>query len=818
MRLLLTTIGFVSCVCVVARATEDSSLAVQAQRILVTKCVSCHGVDKQEGNLRLDSLTSAKSGGDRGPAIIPRDLPQSLLIRAVLFADADLQMPPKQKLPDSDIRILSDWVQMGADWAEIPGSTPSSIAGQGTGDAFTDAENPIRRLFHGERLDLWSLQKPVKSEVPVGREHPIDAFIAHRLQTHQLQISPEADRRTLIRRLTFDLTGLPPTPAEVESFAGDSSPGAWESLVDRLLGSPAYGERQARLWLDVVRYADTQGYERDELRPLAWQYRDYVVRSFREDKPWNQFIREQLAGDELVQGVPQTPAEADQLIATGYLRIGQWDSTAAIFQEEDRVRAETLADLTNTTASAFLGLTMSCCQCHDHKYEPLSQADHYRFRAFFAGVNFEGDIPVALVSEQTAIEAHNAAIQASVAELKSRRETLDAGREENRQAVEDLDRQMTELESQKRSLPKALGVREQGPDAPATHVLSQGDHLSPREEVAPGFLSVLSPGAAKISPPREDTSGRRLALANWIASPENPWTARVIVNRVWQQHFGTGLVATPNDFGYTGDRPSHPELLDWLAVTFMEQGWSIRELHRRIVLSVTYRQSSQDRPEGRPVDPENRLLWRQNRQRLDAETLRDSLLSVSGLLRPCSGGDSRWPAVPEELLQAQPGIAEALEGKDDGRRQGWYTNSPEETDVRSLYLIRKRCLPIPFLQVFDLPEATTSCARRETTVVAPQALMLLNSPEGLRFAQALSARVLHAGSGQNSTETTRQSVSQLFQFALQRNATAEEMQLAEDFLHRHTAAHSSAGKTAEQLALTDLCRAVLNLNEFVYVD
>ncbi|MBC7815615.1 MAG: PSD1 domain-containing protein [Planctomycetaceae bacterium] len=492
---------------------------------------------------------------------------------------------------------------------------------QATGDAFTDKRNPIRKLFRGERLDLWSLKKPrsharqsvgdpqlgsPREDGPRSGErgygsHMIDGFIRERLMKAGLQPSLEADRRTLIRRLTFDLTGLPPNADDVQAFVKDQSPDAYyDKLVDRLLESPRYGERQARLWLDVVRYADTNGYERDEFRPLAWQYRDYVIRSFNQDKPFDQFIREQLAGDELVDGAPTTPAEADMLIATGFLRLGQWDSTASIFQEEVRLRAEQMADLTNTTASAFLGLTISCCQCHDHKYDPLSQADHYRLRAFFAGVTPRDDLAISLADEQTAIDKHNAELDQQAAPLKAEQAKLNKA---NKPRHEELKTKLAEIESKKRQSRRAMGAIDPGSTAPAIHVFYQGDFSAPRDEVSPGFVSVFTPGPAAIQPPRANTTGRRLALANWIASPENPWTPRVIVNRIWQQHFGTGLVVTPNDFGYSGERPTHPELLDWLAVEFMQRGWSIKELHRLIVKSATYRQGSES---GRVGDGENR--------------------------------------------------------------------------------------------------------------------------------------------------------------------------------------------------------------------
>ena len=692
-------------------------------------------------------------------------------------------------------------------------------------NAMSDPRNPIRKLFRGERLDLWSLKAPDWKSF--DKNASIDSLVRRRCKKAGIEPSPEADRRTLIRRLSFDLIGLPPTMKEVERFIGEDSPDAYENLVDRLLASPRYGERQARLWLDVVRYADTQGYERDEFRPLMWKYRDYVVKSFNRDKPFDHFVREQLAGDELVAGPPKNEEEADALIATGYLRLGQWDSTASIFQEDDRLRAEQMADLTNTTASAFLGLTMSCCQCHDHKYDPLSQADHYRLRAFFSGVEAEDELVVELPEKLAEIRRRNETLDKRMEALKKKESELKEEKDE--EGLARIEKEKENLEKKRVKPSFATGASDSGSSTPVTRVFYQGDFRAPREEVFPGFVSVLHPGPAKVTQPRDDTSGRRLALADWIASPENPWTARVIVNRIWQQHFDRGLVETPNDFGLAGAKPTHPDLLDWLALQFVRDGWSIKELHRKIVTSATYRQSSSIPPRkgGSPSphahpDPENTLLWRQNLRRLDAETLRDSLLAVSGLLKTKNAGKPLWPEVQEDLLKAQPSILEALEGKDGGRMQGWYPDPKNPADVRSLYLVRKRSLPIPFLQAFDLPGTTVSCGRRDTTIVAPQALMLLNSPSAVRYAKAFSKRVagLTDDAGFNDAANAVKTVKTVFRLGLQRDPAPDESRLARDLLARHMLKRREKRDEPEarRLALADLCRAVLNLNEFIYID
>jgi cytochrome c551/c552 len=1042
-------------------ADDVAKFVDDVQPLLIGKCVSCHGPEKQEGGLRLDSLAAARDGGEQGPAIVPGDVAKSLLVKAISFRDPNLQMPPKQKLSEKEIATLTEWVKAGARWPEpvvvlfedepqflsvltsgngkgrlvtentysgkaalgmtplqrdnpkVPnwsfpirekpgagefrylrlawkkrgegsvmleiaqngnwpdakvakgryfagpnttgwaaisvgekapsewkvetfdlwkdigefsftgcaptcdrgeeaffdamilgptiesldayraGSSSSIMPGKtappsndNVGDAFTDRRNPVRKAFGGERLDLWSLKGPVSS----GKS--IDELVLAALAKEKSELAPEADSRTLIRRLSFDLLGLPPTPEEVANFERESRAdrsAAYRKLVDRLLASPHYGERQARLWLDVVRYADTNGYERDEFRPLIYQYRDYVIRSFNQDKPFDQFVREQLAGDELLlskaKGSTIRTADEDLLLATGFLRLGQWDSTASIFQEEPRLRAEMMADLTNTTASAFLGMTFSCCQCHDHKYDPLTQADHFRLRAFFAAVQDKNDTVVSSPNELAEIKRHNAALDAQAEPLKKEQAAmLDASRErvsnerrgklteDVRKSLEtdpakwddatkkklqpvldqlkvndkdaraaldeaakqrdgELTQQITAFHSKKREPRKGMTAQDSGRNAPETRIFYQGDFASPRDAVEPGFPSVFAPAAAVVSPPAENTTGRRLALANWIASEKNPWTARVIVNRIWQQHFGTGLVATPNDFGFSGARPTHQELLDTLAVEFMRRGWSIKDLHRTIVTSATYRQKS-----GigfQPVTAAKVELPKHDRQdayptaftptvrRLDAETLRDALLAVSGLLKPYDSGKPLWPPVAEELLKAQPAILEAEKGGDGGRMQGWYANPIEETDVRSVFLVRKRCLPIPFLQAFDLPDTTVSCARRDTTVVAPQALMLLNSDEGVRYAKSVADRLTATTPLDfDDAERTRKLIDSLFQRALVRSPTSDERSLAVEFLRRHRAEHAktSSSAPAAHRAFVDLCRAILNLNEFAYID
>jgi hypothetical protein len=733
------------------------------------------------------------------------------------------------------------------------------------GDAWSDSRNPVRSRFKGQRLDHWSLKVPLRAHPPVvqGMAHvrnAIDQFMLARLDTKGLSPSPEADRKTLIRRLTFGLTGLPPTTEEVQGFLDDQQPDAYERLVDRLLSSRQYGERWARHWLDVVRYADSNGFERDEFRPTAWRYRDYVIKSFNDDKPYNQFLREQLAGDEMAGDRNDAQAE-EQRIATGFLRLGPFDTTKETNLDNPiRQRDELLTDLVNTTASGFLGLTFTCCKCHDHKYDPFLQADHYRLRAYFAAVEF-ADYSVTNSSQaRTQIEeriaefakelaprqqAMNALIEGPSQRIRLRREVriraivklfvksgVVTDRDALRQAVDKLQKDAQHVDPDlaaagfkgkdkktyetlkneigqlraRKDLWKALGIKENVAKVPPTKVLKSGDYRRPAEDVQPGIPSLFVPGPASTSA-KGKTTGRRSALADWIASRQNPWTARVMVNRIWQQHFGKGLVATPDDFGHSGSPPSNPALLDWLAVEFMETGWSIKHIQRLIVTSAAYRQTSADDPKKRAIDPENALLWRQNIQRLDAETLRDALLAVSGRMLPTAAGPPAWPEVPPEVIRANPNIDEETD-----RLQGYYTESGDRTDVRSIFLVRKRSVPSPFLQAFNQPDPACTCGRRDASIVAPQALMLLNNPFSVRIAQGLAERL------QKECGTdTRKQLERAFRLALARPAVEEEAEVVLRELARLRRVHAEQ-KDADQAALADVCSAILNTNEFIYVD
>ncbi len=869
-------------------AQENEQHFIQRVKpLLDSRCVSCHGADKQKGALRLDSRGAALKGGESGPAIVPGKPSESLLLKAVMHAKPDLEMPPKEKLTTNDIAVLERWIKEGALWPE---TKPSQAAlrltpGERIGSAWSDQRNPIVKIFGGLRLDLWSLRPIRQPALPSVRartwiRNPIDRFVLARLEAERLRPSREADRRVLARRLYFDLTGLPPPPEELEEFVSDKRADAYERLVDRLLNSHAYGEQWARQWLDVIRYSDSNGFDWDEFRPRAWLFCDYVIRSFNADKPFDQFVREQLAGDELLSGPPRNAAEQDCLIATSYLRLGPHDNSAPLFSEQARSRAELMADLTEITGSAFLGLTLACCRCHDHKYDPLSQADHYRMRAFFEPVKFADDLPIDIAEEQQTIRRHNEEIDKvikpkqqerdellSKVKLRLREEKLSKlsaeerdllngprpqGTNELKAKIEQLEkkvepgekeavaaltpdekarhgslsREIDKLKQQKQPMQFGLLMTDAEGKPPVTKILFQGNHKQERDPVEPGFVSALDPNSASIrKPPNPKTTGRRLTLAEWIVSPGNPLASRVIANRVWQGHFGRGLVATPNDFGLAGARPSHPELLDWLASEFMREGWSLKKLHRLIVTSATYRQASSTgapesaRVEGTPamlmasarrpvvpslgrsgripaqVDSDNRLLWRQNLRRLSAEQMRDALLSVSGLLNNRTGGRPSWPELPVEVLRANP----ALLDDNAEKNKGWYTSPLAERNVRSVYLVQKRTVPVPFMETFDLPENTTSCPRRNESIVAPQALSLLNGSLALDAARALAKRVA-AEMGADD----RAQVDRAFALALQRSPDEKE--------------RTACLALLKQRSLLELCRALLNVNEFIYFD
>jgi hypothetical protein len=687
--------------------------------------------------------------------------------------------------------------------------------------------------------DDWafhSFKRPAVPEVTSSKSqstNEVDRFLLARLKEKGLSFAPEADRRTLIRRLYFDLIGLPPSPDEVEAFVASKDADAYEKLVEKLLASPQFGERQALLWLDLVRFAETDGFNADGTRPHAWRYRDYVIKSFNADKPFDRFVKEQIAGDELY------PGDNDALVATGFLRHYPDEYNAVNLEQR---RYEIITDITDTTAAAFLGLTAGCARCHDHKYDPVTQVDYFRMQAFFAGF-WPVDAPLSSPAERAAQARRLAAWEAKTAEIRAAMARIEGPYRKKAQARErgrfppeyanlidlpfgkrsPLEKQIAAMvekqvygradgakslkgaekekyESLKAELakfakekpaelPVAMAMADL-PEPPPTPLLKRGDWRKPGDELDPGFISVITDRPAKAG--RVNGSpGRRAALANWIASKDNPLTARVIVNRLWQHHFGHGIVRTSSDFGVAGDKPTHPELLDWLASELVEKKWGLKHIHRLLVTSTAYRQGARGDAAGAKVDPEDKLLWHFPRHRLDGEALRDAMLAVSGQLNPKAGGPSVFPELPAELQKISPSWKPSADAAERNRR--------------SVYVFVKRNLRYPLFALFDAPDRNETCARRFATTTAPQALTLLNDEIVLGFAKAFAVRVT------KEAGTEREKViDRAFRLAFGRPPTAEERSAALGFLARH--------KGSSDEALTDFCHALLNVNEFLFVD
>jgi hypothetical protein len=625
----------------------------------------------------------------------------------------------------------------------------------------------------------WAFQPRAHSSVPAFANepwvrNPIDAFILARLKHEGLKPALPADRSVLIRRVHFDLTGLPPSAEEVRQFVNDRSKDAWPRLVERLLSSEVYAERWAQHWLDVVRFAESDGFEYDTHRSDAWRYRDYVIRSIKEDKPYDQFVREQLAGDEI------DAKNEEMQVAAGFHRLGAYRKNAGN-QDAAYNRNEVLVEMTNVIGSALLGMTLGCARCHDHKFDPIRQTDYYRMQAFFASTQ-QKDIPLSSAGEQAEWKKKTAAIEA---ELKALRAKTKAGITDS-----ELDRQ---IEAKEAELPLPLPVLQTVEDDPAqfipVHVLARGDSSRPGDAVGMRPPGVLLPEAAPEWGERVPQS--RLALAKWIADPANPLTARVMVNRIWQNHFGAGIVSTPNDFGRMGSRPSHPDLLDWLADQFVESGYRMKPLHKLILLSSTYQQSylTETPPAALEKDPEDKLLWRFPRRRLSAEELRDAMLAVSGRLNPQAGG-------PSVIVPIEPELVKLLYTP-----KQWSVNSDtRQFDRRSIYLFHKRNMRLPFLEVFDSPDMQLSCARRDQSTHAPQALEMLNGEFSNDMAHALADRVSAAAGTRHDKQ-----VDSAFQLALGRTPSPSEKKAAMRYL--------DGGGPLSEFAL-----ALFLSNDFLYVN
>jgi hypothetical protein len=697
-----------------AAGTDDQFFHEKVAPIIERRCIQCHGERSPKGKLSLTTSLGALKGGDGGPAVVPGKPNESLLVE--MISGVSPSMPQKGKpLSQDEVAAIRKWIETGASW-------PAGLT-------LSD------RRFEGE--NWWAFQ-PLETPRPPATESswvrtPIDAFILAELRKRGLKPSREADRRTLIRRLSLDLTGLPPNPMDLERFLGDQSRSAYESLVDRLLASPHYGERWGRHWLDVVHYGDTHGYDKDKRRNNAWPYRDYVIRALNSDLPYGRFIREQVAGDVLA------PDEPSGVIATGFIAAGPWDFVGHVELREgtiDKLKTRLLDrdDMVSNTISTFVSLTAHCARCHDHKFDPIPQSDYYRLQAVFAGVD-RGDRP---------------------------------------------------YQSQYR--PKGDFVYSVLPHPPRPiTVLKRGEVDQPGEEVRPGALGCIPSLSASFALANPDNDGsRRAALADWHASANNVLTWRSIANRLWHYHFGRGIVETPNDFGRNGALPTHPELLDWLATTLRDHSQSQKALHRLIVCSAVYRQVATDDSAFAAIDADNRFLWRQNRRRLDAEAVRDSVLAASGTL---------------DLRMGGPGF-ELFSFKDD---HSPIYNHADRTKIdgpglrrRSIYRFIVRSVPNPFMDALDCADPNLNTPVRSQTLTALQALALWNDLFMVRQSQELARRV------ERFSAEPRARIVAAFRLVLARDPDADELRELSTYATKH--------------GLTQACRVLFNTNEFIFVD
>jgi mono/diheme cytochrome c family protein len=818
-----------------ALAAQSSQVSFERdiRPILAARCLNCHGEKKQSGGLRLDAKATAMRGGQSGPVIVAGKAEESRLYQRVSATNDDERMPPAgPRLTAAEIAMFKAWIDAGAVWPEGDGATKS------LGDGATD------------RSKHWAWQPIRRSSIPESAirnpqsaiRNPIDSFIATRLAQTGLKMSPEADRRTLIRRLSFDLLGLPPTPERAQAFVTDRDPRAYEKLVDEMLQSPRYGERWARHWLDVVHYGDTHGYDKDKPRPNAWPYRDYVIRALNEDKPYARFVEEQIAGDALY------PGARDGIQALGFISAGPWDFIGHAELPETKIDGKIARhldrdDMVANTMGTFTSVTVHCAQCHNHKFDPISQEDYYSLQAVFSALDradkkyfpdpamtnrfnkldgrqreiaerkriIERDAakdagdPIVKIDEQIAEVTKKPDRASELAELRSKRAQLvDAAMKPEIRAERDaINVELAQLKDKLTGFPEPevvfagtvyYGVgdfRGTGADdgkPRQIYLLARGQVTTPVREVGPGALSMLSFQPARFAIPKDEPeSARRAALAHWITDPQNPLTWRSIVNRVWQYHFGAGLVTTPNDFGLNGATPSHPELLDWLAAEFRDGGGSLKKLHKLIVMSATYRQSSAGSAEAEKVDANNSLLWRQNRRKLEAEAVRDAALAVTGKLDLTMGGPG-WQDFVIERPEHSPHYEYGLADPDDPK-----------TWRRSIYRFIVRSQTQPWMTALDCADPSMRVDKRNESISPLQALALLNNgfmvTQARHFAERLQQEKPNDLAGQ---------IDRAIWLAFGRPPNAAEREKFMAF--------------AKNYGLPNLCRALLNLNEFTFAD
>jgi len=808
--LTLLAIVYAFCFAPISAQAESNGVTYFEQHVrplLASKCVKCHGEEKQEGGLRLDSLEAMLEGGDSGPALVRGKPSESLVVDAVNFES--LEMPPSGKLPDAQINHLVAWVASGAIWPQH-------------GEAVRETSLAIS----DEDRQWWAFQPLVRFDVPeIGSDDwsltEIDRFVYERLTAKEMTPAPQASKDQLVRRVYYDLLGVPPTPGEINAFVSNESPNAWEQLVDSLLDDERYGEHWGRYWLDLVRYAESDGWNKDEYRPHIFRYRDYVIRAFNEDKPYPQFVREQLAGDE----IPEHDPEA--IVATGYLRLGIYEYNQ---RDAKSLWNDSINEITDVTADVFIGMGMACARCHDHKFDPILQRDYFKLRAFFEPLIWRDDISLANAQQLTEYETKLAAWKLASENIQSQIDALLKPYFDNkwkstvgkfpldiqacfykpveqrnswehqmayligRQFEEEGGGPMSELNENKEDkakydeLTKQLAnfdhIKPEPPPSLMTATDFQGE-ISPTlipdaepDPIPPGFLTVLggdpafdeSQTALQTAGGRS-TTGRRTALAQWIGKSDNPLTTRVIVNRIWQQHFGQGIVPTTSDFGHLGLPPTHPELLDWLTLAFVDDGWSFKKLHKRILMSAVWQQSSLH-PQAldyQQKDPGEELLWRFRVKRLNAEQIRDAALAASGELEQSLGGPS-------------------VDGKQPRR---------------SLYVKFQRNNPDTFLQLFDVANGLVSIAERNKTTTPVQSLMMLNGEWVLHRAEKMAEQLMSQGD-----KEAEECLSQAFRLAWGRDPSPDEMSQAIRFV----------GESMSKDSMIDFCHALLNSSEFLYVD
>lgn len=816
--------------------------AAGAYTVLQKNCLGCHGAAKTSG-LDLRTSESMLAGGAHGAVIVPTDPDQSRLYKQITHV-AEPAMPPGKKLSDDDIETLRIWIEAGAPYPKIDAKEADAAEKAAMAKA---EERPIT----AEERSYWAF-RPVKAGSPpkvdeaAWNANPIDAYVLAAMKSKGLKPSPRADRRTLIRRAYLDLTGLPPSPEEVDAFVKDVSGDAWPKLIDKLLASPQYGERWARYWMDLARYADSDGFEFDRDRPEAWRYRDYLIKSFNDDKPYDRFVKEQLAGDEYVTKDTSPEAAREAIIATGFLRLGPSGGGGG-----ERGKQDSLDDIVTVTSMTFLGMTVGCARCHNHKFDPIPQKDYYRIQSVFyssrpytyplvssadvakyrAEVNRITELQRPFRKAKADLETpyQNRLIDEAISKLpeymqvawrtpadqrtdgqklnvQQIRKTLTDDTlahkidepmivalmtEEERKKHQELNDKIEELESQKPPMyPTAMAITDSGATPQPSYFLQRGVPDAKGSLMQPGVLSVASATdyVFPAPPAGAQTTWRRRGFAEWIVSPENPLTARVMVNRIWQRHFGEGIARTPSNFGKMGEQPLHPELLDWLAAQFMAHGWSIKSMNRLMMNSQLYQMSSDDNMTDLAIDPENRFFWRMPRERVEAEVLRDQILAVAGTLDRTLGGPCIFPYISPDIFQGSSHRTWA--GKPDDDPSTWR---------RSIYVFSKRSIRYPLFEAYDQPNLINTCDRRNRSTIAPQALLLMNNNFVITQAKYFAERLKKEAGADVGAQVER-----AFRLALGRAPTAAEK------------TSSIAYVKAKPVRLVEFCQAMFNLNEFAY--